>query len=124
MTDPDRGALLEVFKLREEHGPGRMYQSLPELFRDILEYVKEHPGCDVMSCDDAVRRHIGFYADTWENYWGFGLLALREFSNTLPDTTRLEVMEYLSTQTGRVKLASCLKEGRLPFSCPGLNLTT
>lgn len=93
-----------------------LYDDLFEMFDVILAYVKDHPGCKIVSADDPMARRIGFTTsylkDTWQSRlwnkswvkWGF-LGRLLPFLR--PKRARVEVWEI-----NLVKIRSSMnKEG-------------
>jgi hypothetical protein len=115
------------------------YENLFEMVKDILAYVEDHPGCVVLSSDDPWSRRIGFcvpptnswhvrvrnFLSRWVGFlevkpgvlWEIGLPKLRS-SIPIADgdgVTRVQIMEYLSTPSGRIKLASSLTAGINPL---------
>lgn len=116
-----------------------LYENLSEMLEDILTYVSTHPGCVVLSSDDALSRRIGFcvqasdswhvrarnFLGRWVSYltvkpivvWEIGLTKLRS-SIPIADgvgMTMVQIMEYLSSSSGRIKLASSLTAGVNPL---------
>ena len=116
-----------------------LYENLSEMLEDILTYVNTHPECVVLSQDDALAHRIGFcvpvgdswhvrarnFLGRWVSYltvkpivvWEIGLTKLRS-SIPIADgagMTRVQIMEYLSSSSGRVKLASSLTVGVNPL---------
>lgn len=92
------------------------YEDLFEMFDAILAYVKEHPGCEILSADDPMARRIGFttralketiQSKFWHRPWvKWGFLG-RWFPSLKPKREEVEVWEI-----GLVKIrASINKEG-------------
>ena len=46
-----------------------LYDDFFVMLDDILNYVKKHPGCEVLSADDPLARRIGFTTRVPEETW-------------------------------------------------------
>lgn len=115
------------------------YENLSEMLEDILTYVSTHPGCVVLSEDDPLSRKIGFcvrpdnvwhvqmrtFLSRWVRFltvkpivvWEIGLTKLRSSTPIAEGVglTREQLLEYVASSLGRIKLASSLTAGVNPL---------
>lgn len=114
------------------------YSNLFEMLKDILTYVEGHPGCVILSKDNPLSRKIGFcvlpanswhvcirnFLSRWINFlevspevlWEIGLPKLKaSFLTSESILIRSKATEYLSSSSGRIKLALSLTAGVNPL---------
>ena len=93
------------------------YSNLFEMLKDILTYVESHPGCVILSKDNPLSRKIGFCVLPSPGVlWEIGLLKLKaSFLTSESASIRSKATEYLSSSSGRIKLALSLTAGVNPL---------
>jgi hypothetical protein len=111
-----------------------VYENFFEMVDAILDYVKSHPGCIILSEDNPLARRVGFrtqpstawhvrarnFLGQWISFltvkpsgvWEIGLTKLK---SSVASRESVMFQEYLSTSSGRAKLASSLTAGINPL---------